>query len=144
MPKGREPNPTLMSGEGIEPYELYYQAMKALYAQSKKQACTWYMVVDVCAYDRQDQIIFPPEGPIPHTQGPGLPSGLSSGKGKGNEKGKGKCEEEETIHIAMFLAKITLSPMGLILGSAARKEKGGEKGAAIRWQRARQKGTICH
>ena len=59
MPKGRKPNPTLISGEGIDPYELYFTAMKALYTETKKQAVTWYLVVDVCAYDRQDQIISP-------------------------------------------------------------------------------------
>ena len=31
VPKGRQPNPTLMSGEGIEPYEIYSDVMEALY-----------------------------------------------------------------------------------------------------------------
>ena len=48
-PKGREPNPELMGGEGIEPYELYSHDLYSLERLMTAQACAWYMMADIRA-----------------------------------------------------------------------------------------------
>ena len=49
-----------MGGEGIEPYELYSHGMDALCELMAEQACTWYLMADIRAYDRRDEVIHPP------------------------------------------------------------------------------------
>ena len=62
-PKGRKPNPELMGGEGIEPYELYSHDLYSLERLMAKQACAWYMVADIRAYSREDEVHSSPETP---------------------------------------------------------------------------------
>ena len=62
-PKGREPNPELMGGEGIEPYELYSHDLYSLERLMAEQACAWYMMADIRAYSRSDEVILPPLKP---------------------------------------------------------------------------------
>ena len=71
VPKGRRPNPELMGGEGIEPYELYSHDLDSLCELMADQACAWYMMADIRAYSREDEVILPPEAPARYSKGKG-------------------------------------------------------------------------
>ena len=83
LPKGRQPNPRLGKGEGIEPYEMFSEALDNFYLQNKEQACTWHCAFDVGSFNRTDLVHHPPRVAgsnlysftSVHERGPGLSSG---------------------------------------------------------------------
>ena len=52
-------NVELCGGEGRDPHEFYQAEMDYLYTEQKRQACLWYMYVDICVFDRTDHVDLP-------------------------------------------------------------------------------------
>ena len=59
LPKGRWPNPRLGKGEGIEPFEMFSEALDKFYQESKQHACAWFSAFDVGSFNRTDIVHHP-------------------------------------------------------------------------------------
>ena len=97
LPKGRRPNPDLEGGEGIEPYELYSNALDTHYGLKKEQACTYYCSFDVGAYSRTDTVYHPPKAVGPKLYS-STSTGLGDGKGADRERGPGLSSGPQQSH----------------------------------------------
>ena len=123
-PKGREPNPELMGGEGIEPYELYSHDLYSLERLMAEQACAWYMMADIRVYDRRDEVIHPPKPPFDTLK--------EREEEMKQEKETGKTLKYHlTLIIPMFLHMVlTLRILDTTLGSTFSLGKGGTREVA--------------
>ena len=75
-----------MGGEGIEPYELHSHDLYSLERLMAEQACAWYMMADIRAYSREDEVILPPKAPTRYSKGKGRryeAGKVNAGRGKG-------------------------------------------------------------
>ena len=97
LPKGRRPNLDLEGGEGIEPYELYSNALDTHYELKKEQACTYYCSFDVGAYSRTDTVYHPPKAVGPKLYS-STSTGLGDGKGADRERGPGLSSGPQQSH----------------------------------------------
>ena len=52
-------NVNLEGGEGLHPHECYDTECTILQKEQTRQACVWFMMVDICVYDRTDYVEYP-------------------------------------------------------------------------------------